>query len=91
MRGGGFILEGDLFHLEKTMVSALHKELEHKVAKLKNKKVRGQAAEDQNQIWTSSWYKPPQTSPHKILQSWLINAVYHYFSGEEYLGEGRGA
>ena len=47
--GGGF------FNLEKTMVSVLHKELEHKVEKLKNKKVGGHAAEDQNQIRTSSW------------------------------------
>ena len=37
------------------MVSVLHEELEYKVAKLKNKKVGGHAAEDQNQIWTSSW------------------------------------
>ena len=29
---------GDLFNLEKTMVSFLHKELEYKVEKLKNKK-----------------------------------------------------
>ena len=49
--GGG----GDLFHLEKTMVSVLHKELEYKVEKLKNKKVGGHAAEVQNQIQTSSW------------------------------------
>ena len=48
-RGGG------LFNLEKTMVSVLHKELEYKVKKLKNKKVGGHAAEDQNQIRTSSW------------------------------------
>ena len=33
MRGGG-----GLFNLEKTMVSVLHKELEYKVEKLKNKK-----------------------------------------------------
>ena len=46
---------GDLFNLEKTMVSVLHKELEYKVEKLKCKKVRGHAAEDQNQIRTSSW------------------------------------
>ena len=49
MRGGG-----GSFNLEKTMVSVLHKELEYKVKKLKYKKVRGHAAEDQNQIRTSS-------------------------------------
>ena len=46
---------GGLFNLEKTMVSVLHKELEYKVKKLKNKKVGGHSAEDQNQIRTSSW------------------------------------
>ena len=49
--GGG----GGVFNLEETMVSVLHKELEYKVKKLKYKKVGGHAAEDQNQIWTSSW------------------------------------
>ena len=49
-RGGG------LFNLEKTMVSVLHRELEYKAEEtLKNKKVVGHAAEDQNQIRTSSW------------------------------------
>ena len=37
------------------MASVLHKELEKKVEKLKNKKDGGHAAEDQNQIQTSSW------------------------------------
>ena len=46
---------GGLLNLEKTMVSVLHKELEYKVEKLKNKKVGGHAAEDQNQIRTYSW------------------------------------
>ena len=43
--GGGGLIEagdllemGDLFNLEKTMVSVLHKELEYKVEKLKYKK-----------------------------------------------------
>ena len=50
----GLIWEGGggVFNLEKTMVSVLHKELKYKVEKLKNKKVRGHAAEDQNQIRT---------------------------------------
>ena len=34
--------------------------------------------------------KPPQISPHKVLQSWLINAVYHYFISEEYFRRGEG-
>ena len=37
------------------MVLFLHKELEYKVEKLKYKKVEGHAAEDQDQIRTSSW------------------------------------
>ena len=36
--GGLFEGWGGLFNLEKTMVSVLHKELEYKVEKLKNKK-----------------------------------------------------
>lgn len=32
--GGGLIEKGGLFNLEITMVSGLHKELEHKVEKL---------------------------------------------------------
>ena len=52
---GGYLRDGGLFIVEKTMVSVLHKELEYKVEKLKYKKVGGHAAEDQNQIRTSSW------------------------------------
>ena len=52
---GVLILEVGLFNLKKTMVLVLHKELECKVEKLKYKKVRGHASEDQNQIRTSSW------------------------------------
>ena len=38
------------------MTSVLRKELEYNVVKLRYKKVEGHAAEDQNQIRTSSWY-----------------------------------
>ena len=51
LRWGG----GCLFNLENTMVSVLHKEVEYKVEKLKYKMVGGHAAEDQNQIPTSTW------------------------------------
>ena len=54
-RDGGLIWKECLFNLEKTMVSVLHKELEYKVDELKQKKVGGHAAEDQNHIRTSSW------------------------------------
>ena len=53
-RDGGLIWEGGaVFNLEMTMVSFLHKELEGKVEKLKNKK--DHVVEDQNQKRTSSW------------------------------------
>ena len=40
--------------------------------------VLGHAAEDQKQIWKSSWWKKLSwTSPHEVLQLWLINIVYH--------------
>ena len=45
-----------LIQLETTMVSVLHKELEYKLEKVKNKKFLCHAAEDQNQIRTSSWW-----------------------------------
>ena len=45
MRGGRGVI-----NLEKMLVSILHKELEYKVEKPKNKEVAGQAAKDQNQI-----------------------------------------
>ena len=44
----------NLFDLVQTMLSVLHKELECKVEKLKHKKVRAYAAEDQEQVQTSS-------------------------------------
>ena len=46
------------------MVSVLHEELKYKVEELKNKKVGGYAAEDQNQIRTSSWYIKHPRSVH---------------------------
>ena len=50
--GGGGLNRDRGAHLRGrgTMVSVLHKELEYKLEKLKNKKVRGHAAEDQKQI-----------------------------------------
>ena len=52
---GGLFERGVLFNLEKMMVSVLLKEPEYKMEKLKNKKVGAHAADDQNQIRTSSW------------------------------------
>ena len=70
--GGGVILK-------KTMVSVLYKELEYKVEKLRNQKVGGHAAEDQNQI------------ADKWTQSFTVVIDYSLvFISEDYLGEGRG-
>ena len=52
------------------MVSVLHKELEYKVEKLKNKKVGSQAAEDQKQILTSSWWMNHPGSVHTKFYSY---------------------
>ena len=47
-RDGGLTWErGGLFNLEKTMVLVLHKELDYKVEKLKYKKLKVIAAENQ--------------------------------------------
>ena len=46
---------GGLLNLETMTISVLHKELEYKLGKLKYTKVGGHAAEDQNQIRTSTW------------------------------------
>ena len=82
--GGVLIWDGGqgLFNLEKRMVSVLHKELQYKMEKLKHKKVAGHVAKDQSFNWQKSQLlqlvnKPSQISPHEVLQSWLINPVYH--------------
>ena len=72
---GGLLESGrGLFNLEKIMVSVLHKELGYIVEKLKNKKVGGHAAKDQNQIRTSSWWIDHPGSVHTKFYSrdWLI-------------------
>ena len=49
------------------MESVLHKELEYKVEKLKNKKVGGHAAGDQNKNPNFQLInKPSLISPHKV-------------------------
>ena len=46
----GLFEGGGLFNLEETMVSVVHKELEYKVKRLKNKKAGGHVAQGQHQI-----------------------------------------
>ena len=77
--GGELISDGELFNLENTMVSVLHEELKYKVEELKNKKVGGYAAEDQNQIRTSSWYVNHPGSVHVKFYSrdWLIQSLIY--------------
>ena len=47
---------GALFNLAKTLVLVPHKKQKCQVKKPEYKKVGGQAAEDQKQIRTSSWW-----------------------------------
>ena len=61
------------------MVTVRLKELEHKLKELKYMKSGGHEAEDQKQIRTSSMWINDTGSVHmkQVLQSWLINTVYH--------------
>ena len=72
---GGLIEAGDLFNLENTILSVLHKELEYKVEKLKYKTLEVM----QPRIKTSSWWINHPGSVYSLP-----------FVSEEYLGEGIG-
>ena len=65
--GGGLFERRGLFHLERTMVSVLHKELDYKAEKVKYKKVGCHGAKDQNQIQTSSWQINHSGSDHTTI------------------------
>ena len=67
---------GGLFKLKTTMVSVLHKELEYKVEKLKNKFRSCSLGSESNPNFQMV-NKLSRISPHKVLQSWLINTVFH--------------
>ena len=64
------------------MVSVLNKEPKYKVEKLKNTKLEV--------VQPRIKHKPSWISPHEILQSRLINSVYHLLAKNN-KGEGRGA
>ena len=49
----------------------------YKVKKLKNKKVDGHAAEIKSELQVGKSAEPLGISPHEVLQTWLINTVYH--------------
>ena len=71
---------GVLINLAETMVLVLHKKKqERKVKKLKYKKVGGQAAEDQKQFRTSSWWISYPGSVHVKFYSrhWLTQAIIY--------------
>ena len=63
------------------MVSVLQKELEYKVEKLTYKKVQLDYMQPRIRIKSGlpvgKINKPSRISPHEVLQSWLINTVYH--------------
>ena len=65
------------------MVSVLYKELEYKVEKLKYKSFRSCSQGTESNPNFHMVNNPFWISPHKVLQSWLINKVYHYFISEE--------
>ena len=68
--------EGDLFNLKTMMVSVLNKELEYKVEKLKNK-FRSCSLGSESNLNFQMVNKLSRISSHKVLQSWLINTVFH--------------
>ena len=97
--GGGLIETRGLFNLAKTMVLVLHKELELDceqsliflwrypvICIILN--VEGHAR-NQGQKQVHLVKKPPWTSPHEVLRSWLVNTVQHLLVKND-KGEGGG-
>ena len=74
----GLIGEGGLFNLVKMVVSVFHKDLECKVEKLKYKKLKVMQWGSKTKYPTFQHVnKQSRISPNEVLQSWLINTVYH--------------
>ena len=87
--GGGLIETTDLFNLAKTMVLVLHKELELDCERfliflwrypviciiLTFRSRRWKSCAQQKRVHLVE--KPSWTSPHEVLQSWLVNTVKH--------------
>ena len=75
---GGLFERGGLFNLKTTVVSVLHKELDCKAGKSSSTRSFRSCrwGSESNPIFQlvnkSSWI-----SPHEVLQSWLIDTVYH--------------
>ena len=70
-----------LFNLVKAMVLVLHRNPKCKVEKLKYKKLEGMHPEIKNKSELPAGNKPSWISPHEVLQSRLINTVYHNKGG----------
>ena len=81
---------GRLCNLEKTMVLVLHKELEYKVEKLVQEGWRSWTQGSESNQNFQLVNKPSQISPHKVLQLWFVNTVYHLLVKKN-KGEGREA
>ena len=70
-----------LFNLVKAMVLVLHRNPKCKVEKLKYKTLEGMHLEIKNKSELPAGNKPSWISPDEVLQSRLINTVYHNKGG----------
>ena len=77
MWGRGLTETRGLFKLTKTIVSVLHKELKKKVEKLKYKKLEVMQPRIKKNPNFQLLNIPSWISLHEVLQSKLINTVYH--------------
>ena len=70
-----------LFNLVKAMVLVLHRNPKCKVEKLKYKTLEGMHPEIKNKSELPAGNKPSWIRPDEVLQSRLINTVYHNKGG----------
>ena len=80
-----------LFNLVKAMVLVLHRNPKCKVEKFKYKTLEGMHPEIKNKSELPAGNKPSWISPDEVLQSRLINTVYHNKGGGGLKREGGGA
>ena len=79
-----------LFNLVKAMVLVLRRNPKCKVEKLKHKTLEGMHPEIKNKSELPAGNKPSWISPDEVLQSRLINTVYHNKGGGGLKREGGG-
>ena len=77
-----------LFNLVKAMVLVLHRNPKCKVEKLKYKTLEGMHPEIKNKSELPAGNKPSWIRPDEVLQSRLINTVYHNKGGRGLKREG---